>query len=172
MLSERLLQLMNEQINHEFYSAYLYLSMASYYHALGLDGFANWMRVQCLEEQVHAMKFFDFINDMNGRIVLKGISDPPVEWDSPRAPFEAALLHERKVTGLINNLVNVSLEEHDHASNNFLQWFISEQVEEESSVQAVLDKFNLMGDAPGGMYMIDKDLATRTFIYPPAQAKA
>jgi ferritin len=127
------------------------------------------MRVQAQEELVHAMKFYDFINERGGRVTLISIEEPPTEWDSILAVFEATFQHEQKVTGLINNLVEIAIEERDHATNIFLQWFVSEQVEEEDSANDVVQKIKLMGDAKGGMFMLDRELGQRVFT-PPATA--
>jgi ferritin len=162
MLSEKMQKALNGQLNAELYSSYLYLSMNAYFKSVNLDGFANWMYYQAQEELEHSMKFYDFVIQRGGKVVLTQIEAPPTEWDSPLAVFEATLAHEQKVTGLINDLVEIALEEHDHATNIFLQWFVSEQVEEEESVGGVLEQIKLMGDAQGGLFMIDRELAKRS----------
>ncbi len=162
MLTDRMQKELNGQLNAELYSSYLYLSMNAYFKSVNLDGFANWMYYQAQEELEHSMKFYDFIIQRGGKVVLTQIEAPPTEWDSPLAVFEATLAHEQKVTGLINDLVEIALEEHDHATNIFLQWFVSEQVEEEESVSGVLEQLKLMGDAKGGLFMIDRELAKRS----------
>lgn len=169
MLNEKMQEALNEQINAELYSAYLYLSMAAYFESINLSGFATWMRVQTQEELTHTMKIYDFINERGGRVMLKPIAEPPAEWDSPLAVFEAAYKHEQKVTGLINNLVNLAIEEKDHASNNFLQWFVDEQVEEEASADEVVQKLKMVDKAPDGKFMLDRELGQRVFT-PPAAA--
>ncbi len=116
------------------------------------------------------MKFYDFINERGGRVVMKPIDGPPTEWDSPLAAFEAALEHEQKVTGLINDLVELALAEHDHATNIFLQWFVTEQVEEEDSANDVIQNIKLIGEAEGGLFMLDRELGQRTFT-PPAESE-
>ncbi len=161
MLTENMQKTLNDQLNAEFYSSYLYLSMNAYFKSVNLDGFANWMYYQAQEELEHSMKFYDFIIQRGGKVQLQQVEAPPSEWGSPLAIFEATLEHEQKVTGLINDLVDVANEERDHASHIFLQWFISEQVEEEESVGGVLEQLKLMGDAPGGLFMIDRELAKR-----------
>lgn len=161
MLSEKMQAALNGQLNWELYSSYLYLSMKAYFTSVNLDGFANWMYYQTQEELTHAKKFYDFINQRGGRVQLMQIEAPPTEWDSPLAVFEASLEHEQKVTGRINDLVEHALAEHDHATNIFLQWFVSEQVEEEESISGVLEQLKLMGDAQGGLFMIDRELAKR-----------
>ena len=162
MLSEKMQSALSGQLNAELYSSYLYLSMNAYFKSVNLDGFANWMYAQAQEELMHAMKFYEFINQRSGRVTLAQIEAPPADWNSPMAVFEATLEHEQKVTGLINDLVEVALEEHDHATQIFLQWFVSEQVEEDDSAGGVLEQLKLMGDAKGGLFMIDRELAKRT----------
>ena len=163
MISDTMQKTINYQINAELFSAYLYLAMEAYFQSLGLSGFANWMRVQTQEEMVHAMKMYDFINARNGRITLQEIAKPPFEWNSPLEVFEAAYLHETAVTTRINKLVDLAIEESDHASNNFLQWFVAEQVEEEQSASAVVDKLKLLGTSTEGLFQLDKELGTRVF---------
>ncbi len=166
MLSERMQAALCGQLNAELYSSYLYLSMSAYFQSTGLPGFANWMRVQAQEEMVHVMKFYDYVNERDGRVTLELVEKPPSEWDSALAVFEHTYKHEQNVTGLINKLVDLAIEEKDHAANNFLQWFIAEQVEEEASAKEVLQKLKIMGDAPGGLFMLDSELATRVFTVP------
>ena len=161
MLSERMQKGLNAQMIAELYSSYLYLSMNAYFKSVNLDGFANWMYAQAQEELMHAMKFYEFINQRGGRVTLDAIEAPPTEWDGPLAVFEDTLKHEQKVTGLINDLVEVAAEERDHATRIFLQWFVTEQVEEEDSVGSVLEQLKLLGDAKGGLFMMDRELAKR-----------
>jgi len=167
MIKEKMQEALNQQVNAELYSSYLYLSMAAYFESINLKGFASWMRVQTQEELVHAMKFYDFIIERGGKVLLSSIEGPPTEWVSPLAIFEHAYEHEQKVTGLINKLVDLSADEQDHATSNFLQWFVAEQVEEEASADEVVQKIKLMGDASGGLFMLDRELAQRVFT-PPA----
>jgi len=162
MLSEKMQAALNGQLNAELYSSYLYLSMNAYFKSINLDGFANWMHFQAQEELMHAMKFYDFINQRGGKVTLQRIEAPPSGWDSPLSVFQATLEHEQKVTGLIHALVDLALAEHDHATNIFLQWFVSEQVEEEENVGGVLEQLKLMGEAKGGLFMIDRELAKRS----------
>jgi len=162
MLTEKMQTALNGQLNAELYSSYLYLSMNAYFKSVNLDGFANWMHYQAQEELEHSLKFYDFIIQRGGKVVLSQIEAPPTEWDSPMAVFEATLAHEQKVTGLINDLVEIAHEERDHATNIFLQWFVSEQVEEEESVGGVLEQLKLMGDAKGGLFILDRELAKRS----------
>ena len=162
MLTEKMQKALHGQLNAELYSSYLYLSMNAYFKSVNLDGFANWMYYQAQEELEHSMKFYDFIIQRGGKAQLQQVEAPPSEWSSPLAVFEATLEHEQKVTGLINDLVDVAHEERDHATNIFLQWFVSEQVEEEENVGGVLEQLKLMGDAKGGLFMIDRELAKRS----------
>jgi len=171
MISKKMVKALNEQVNAELYSAYLYLSMEAYFKSLNLNGFANWMMVQTQEEASHAMKIYEFINERGGRIILKAIDDPETEWDSPLAVFKAVYEHEQKVTGLINNLVNLAIEEKDHATNTFLQWFVNEQVEEESSADDMVQQLKMMEQAPGGLFMLDRELAQRIFTPPAAEGE-
>jgi ferritin len=166
MISDSMQAAVNDQINAELYSSYLYLSMAAYFQDIDLPGFANWMRVQTLEEGVHATMFFDFLHDRNGRALLAPIAGPPTEWDSPLAPFQQAYEHETEVTRRINNLVTLALEERDHATVTFLDWFVREQVEEESSALAIVKQLRLIGDDRSALFMLDRELAARVFTPP------
>lgn len=168
MLSEKMQSALNTQINKEIYSAYLYLSMAAYCEAKNLKGFANWMTVQVQEELSHAGKFFNFLADRGGKIILQPIDGPETEWDSPQAVFEHVYRHEQIVTGLINELVKLAREENDYATESFLKWFIDEQVEEEASASEVLEKIKLAGDRGGGLFMLDRELGSRVYT-PPAE---
>ncbi|MBN2168563.1 MAG: ferritin [Actinobacteria bacterium] len=163
MLSERMEKALTEQLAAELYSGYLYLSMATYFSAENLPGFANWMRIHRLEEITHGMKFYNFIESRGGRIRLGAIDAPPSDWESPIDAFEAVLSHERKVTGMIHDLVNLASEEKDHGTSSFLQWFVDEQVEEEESAQNVINNLNRVKDAPGGIYMLDKEMGVAVF---------
>ncbi|MBN1232443.1 MAG: ferritin [Candidatus Coatesbacteria bacterium] len=170
MLSKKLLRAMNDQINKEIYSAYLYYSMEAYFHSMNLPGFANWMNVQALEELTHAMKFFNFINERRGRVLIdKAIDAPPTNWKTPKHVFEESFKHEQLVTASINNLVKIAKEENDYASDVFLNWFVTEQVEEESSFDGVLQKLAMVKDQPGGLFMLDKEMAARVFTPPAAE---
>jgi ferritin len=170
MLNKKIEAAFNGQMNAEMYSAYLYLSMSAYFESTGMAGFANWMRVQAQEEMVHAMKFFDHVNGRGGRVTLKAIEGPQTEWKSAVAAFEHVYEHEQKVTSLINGLVNLAIEEKDHASRSFLQWFVDEQVEEEDSASTVLDRLKLIGDSGNGLFMMDRELGQRVFT-PPATSE-
>lgn len=155
-----------EQINAEFYSAYLYLSMSSWFDSIGLKGFAHWERVQAMEERDHALKFFDYVLSRGGRVIVKPIDAPPVQWKNPQDVFESQLQHELKVTDMINNLVNLSMSTKDHASTNMLQWFVGEQVEEEENARTILEQLKMMGKEKSLLYMLDKELATRVYTPP------
>ncbi len=151
----------NEQLNAELFSSYLYLSMAAYFGSQNLKGMALWMRMQAQEENMHGMKFFDFINERGGKVTLAKIKEPKTEWSSPLDVFEDTCAHESKVTGLINGLVDLSLSEKDHAANGFLQWFVTEQVEEEAAAQEIRGKLKLVSDNPVAIFMIDQELGQR-----------
>lgn len=167
MLTEKMNTALNDQIKWELYSGYLYLSMSAHLNSLGLSGFALWMRYQAQEELTHAMKFYDFVNERGGQVDLHAIDAPRKEWKSPLEVFENALEHEQLVTKRINDLVDTALEERDHATNIFLQWFVTEQVEEEDNVGDIVNKLKLIGDTGNSLFMMDKELALRT---PPAPA--
>ena len=166
MLSKKMEKAINQQINAELYSSYLYLSMATYFDSKGLGGFSNWMRQQAQEELFHGMKMFDFVCERGGRVVLQAIDKPPSKWSSPLDAFQNVLAHEQKVTGLINDLVNLAIDERDHATNIFLQWFVSEQVEEEDTAGNLVDKLILIGKDANGLFMLDTELGQRIFTLP------
>ena len=166
MLSDKMEAAINQQINAEMYSSYLYLSMATYFESISLGGLANWMRQQAQEEMFHGMKMFDFVCERGGRVILKAIDQPPSEWSSVLDVIKNVLAHEQKVTGLINDLVNLALDERDHATNIFLQWFVSEQVEEEDTAGGLVDKLKLIGGDANGLFMLDTELANRVFTLP------
>lgn len=161
MLSQTMQAAMNDQIKHELYSAYVYLSMSSYCEATNLRGFAHWMRMQAQEELGHAMRFYDFINDRGGRVVLQALDQPPADFESPLALFERALAHEQEVTRAINRLVALASQEEDYASQAFLQWFVTEQVEEEKSAAEIIETLKLIGDRGDAIFMLDRELAQR-----------
>ena len=162
MLSKKMEKALNEQLNAEMYSAYLYLAMSAWFESQNLPGCAAWMRIQHREETTHAMKFFKFVTERRGRVVLTAIEGPAKEWKSPLAAFEASFEHERYITGRIGDLVDLAAEEKDHAANAFLQWFVNEQVEEEASVDAIVQKLKMAEKAPGAMLMLDQALGQRT----------
>ncbi len=166
MISDRMLKTMNEQIAKEFYSGYMYLEMAAYFEEAGLEGMASWMRIQAQEEECHAMIFFNYVNEQGGRVRLGGVDEPPHEYDSPLDVFEKGLEHEKKVTASINNLVDIAIEEKDHASRSFLNWFVDEQVEEEDGFNRVASKLKLVKADSNALFMIDKELGARVFNIP------
>jgi len=168
MISKKLQNAINKQINKELYSEYLYLSMAAYLESIGLEGFANFFKVQVQEERFHTMKFFDYVNERGGRVVLEAIDRPQIEFKSPVEIFEIAYKHEQYVTKLINELMEAAIKENDHAAKSFLNWYIDEQVEEEASMDKILNQLKMIGGKGQGMLMLDKELATRTFT-PPVQ---
>ncbi len=163
MLSENIQNAINRQINAELYSSYLYVAMGMYFESVDMSGAAKWMNSQAQEELVHADKFMKYVNERGGRVILDAIGKPPVEWKSVLDTFEAALDHERKVSSMINNLVTLAREENDHMTDNFLQWYVAEQVEEEASAGEVVRKLKLIGDSGGGRFMIDNELGQRVF---------
>jgi len=163
MLSKGMQKAINDQINAELYSSYMYAAMAMYFEDEDMSGAAGWMMAQAREEMVHAEKFMNYVNERGGRVILEAIEKPPVEWDSVLAAFEAALEHERKVSSLIGDLVTLARKENDHMTDNFLQWYVAEQVEEEASAAEVVRKLKLVGGSGGGMFMIDNELGRRVF---------
>jgi ferritin len=156
---------LNSQMNAELYSSYLYLSMAAYFQSIDLNGFAHWMHCQAKEELFHGIKFYNYINERGGRAIMKPIEGPETNWDNPSAPFDQAYQHEQKVTGMINNLVNLAIDEKDHATNNFLQWFVKEQVEEEATASEVVQKLKLTGGQGNGLFMLDQEMGQRLPIF-------
>ena len=156
----------NAQINAEIFSAYLYLSMAAYFDKKGLSGFSNWMKIQSQEEMAHAMKFYGYIYERGGVVELEAIDKPDTQFNSPLDIAEKTLEHEKKVTGLINDLYTLAKEEKDYACESFLTWYIDEQVEEESSANELVDKIKLTGNDGPGLFMLDKELNTRVFNNP------
>ncbi len=169
MLTPKMELEMNKQINAEYWSAYLYLSMSAYCDKSGFPGCANWMRVQYQEEISHALKFFDYVIERGGEVKLQPIQEVPHDWKNIVEIFEETLAHEQKVTALINNLMDVAIDEKDHAAKSFLQWYVDEQVEEESTAQEIIDQLKMVGGQGQGLYLIDKDLSTRVFVDSTAQ---
>jgi ferritin len=161
VLSKKLNEALNKQINEELYSFYIYLAMAAHLEELSLDGCAHWMRMQAQEEYLHGMKIFDYMVERGGSIELLAIAQPPKTWDSPKAVFEASLEHEKYMTSNINALAELSMAEKDYATNNLMQWYITEQVEEEAQVEDILNKLALMGDTGPGLFMMDRELLSR-----------
>jgi len=161
MLNPKVQDALNAQINMEFSAYYTYLSMAAYFEAESLTGFAAWVHHHAQEEMMHAMKIYDYVNDRRGRVKLQALSGPKVEWASALEAFEDALKHEQKVTASINKIVDLAIQESDHATRSFLNWFVDEQVEEELIVDAVIQDLKRIGDFGPGIYMLDRELATK-----------
>ena len=161
MLSKEMESALNEQVNAEFYSAYLYLSMGTYFEAQNLSGFAGWMRVQFQEEQFHALKLMDYISSRGGRVWLKAIAGPDSEWKGAQAVFATTLEHERHVSALIHKLVKQALAESDHATHGFLQWYVNEQVEEEATAERILHQIKMVGESGQALFLMDRELGKR-----------
>lgn len=155
MLKPQILDLLNKQLNQEFYSAYLYLSMSSYFDSLNLEGFAAWSRAKAQEEMVHAMKIYNYITDRNARVVLAAVDAPRQEWDSPADAVEDSYNHERQVTESIHNIMHMARDTKDYSTEVFIHWFVNEQIEEEISADKVLQKVRMVKDSPGGMLILD-----------------
>ena len=166
MISKKMNEVFNGQVNAELYSSYLYLSMSSWFSEKSLSGFAGWMRAQAQEELFHSIKILDYILERGGNVQLEIIEKPKGSWSSPLEIIQETAGHEAKVTGLINDLVDVALEERDHAANIFLQWFVAEQVEEEASVGEVVEKMKMIGDDSAGMFAMDMEMGKRVFTTP------
>lgn len=164
MLKEKIEKAINDQINKELFSSYLYLSMSAYSQSLGLPGMANWMKIQAKEELTHANKFFDYVHERDGKVTLSAIEAVPTEFGSVIETFEKVLEHEQYVSDSINKLVDISIEISDHASRSMLMWFVDEQVEEEANVIAILDQLKMVNGEGQGLFLIDKDLAGRVFV--------
>jgi ferritin len=161
MFNKAVQNAINEQIKHEFYSAYLYLAMSGYCETINLPGFAHWMRVQYQEELVHALKFFDFVNDREGSVELQAIEQPPSEFQSPLDVFQQSLEHERKISSLIHKLYELAVKEKDYPTQTLLQWFITEQVEEEKSASQVVEQLKMIGNDGGALLLLDRELGAR-----------
>ncbi len=169
MLSTKMQEALNAQINAELWSAYLYLSMSADFSATGKPGFANWMKIQFREEQDHAMKLLNYLVSRGGRPVLQPIAEVKAQWDTPLEAFEDTLAHEQKVTSLINELYALATEEKDYATQSMLKWFVDEQVEEEETAQGLIDALRMIKDNGFGLYTLDKELAAR--VYTPLEAE-
>ncbi len=163
MMSEKLLSALNEQINHEFEAANLYLSMAAYCAKEGFAGCSNFFVAQAAEERFHGMKILHFVNELGKKAVIAGLPGPQQDFGSVKGAFEAALKHEMKVTDLINRILDLAHGEKHYATISFLQWFVDEQVEEEGSFHEILDKFEIIGESRSGLYLLDKELGARKF---------
>lgn len=165
-MNPNMVEAFNDQINFELYSSYLYLAMAAAFQDMDMPGAATWMRIQAQEELVHVMMMFNYVTSREGRVLLKTVQGPKIEWPSALAAYEEALAHEKLVTGRINKLMDLAIAGSDHASNQFLQWFVKEQVEEEANVKAIVQQLKLAGKEGQGLFMIDRELGLRTFVMP------
>ncbi|MDD2229705.1 MAG: ferritin [Candidatus Cloacimonetes bacterium] len=168
MISKKLQDAINAQINRELYSEYLYISMQAWFANQNLDGFANWMDAQGKEERFHAMKFFNYLIERGGKVELKAIAQPTVDFKTPLKAIQAALAHEQFVTQSINDLMDIAIEEKDHASRGMLQWFVDEQVEEEASADRIVNRLKMIGDNAHALFMVDTELGKRVFTPPVA----
>lgn len=166
MISEKIQKALNDQINAEIWSAYLYLSMSAYFESKNLPGFANWMKIQWQEELSHATKLFDYLNERGGRVNLMPIAGVDAEWNDSLDVFEATLKHEQEVSIMINSLVDIAVAEKDHATNHMLQWFVAEQVEEEATVEGLVQQLKLIDGFGHGILMLDREFGQRTFVDP------
>ena len=169
MLKETVQEAINKQINAEIHSAYLYLSMSAWFEHEGLSGFANWMKIQYKEELTHATKFFDYVHERNGRVILEPVAGVPADFGGVIDVFEKTLEHEQKVTAMIDELVDVAEKANDRASQSFLQWYVDEQVEEEATVNEILDNLRLIDGQGNGLFMMNRELASRKFTDPTAE---
>ncbi len=161
MFKDKIQKTLNAQMNLELSSSYLYLAMAAYFESENLNGFAHWMKVQSGEEYSHAMKIYGYINQRNGRVSLSKIDAPKSEWKDAAEVFSETLKHEQKVTKAIDDIVDLTITEKDHATNTYLQWFVTEQVEEEATAMNILDKIKMVGDNKNGLFLLDRELGTR-----------
>jgi ferritin len=169
-IKKKMQDALNKQINAEFYSAYLYLAMSAYAESENLPGFANWLNTQAQEEISHGMKMFNYVNSRGGKIVLDKIEQPPKQWKSITEVFDSTLKHEIHVTDLIHKLVDIAIKEKDRATESFLQWFVTEQVEEEESANAILQKLKLANKNPSALMFLDAEMAKRVFTPPTKEA--
>lgn len=172
MLSEQLTTALSDQVNAEYYSAYLYLAMSAAADKMGLKGAANWLFVQAKEEMAHGTHMYEYILERGAQPVFAAIEQPATSFADLKDIYEKVLEHEMKVTQRINNLATIAMQEADHAGYQFMMWFVSEQVEEEAGVSALLDKLRFIGDNKGLLLNLDSELAARVFVNPfPANAK-
>ncbi|MDD3117645.1 MAG: ferritin [Victivallales bacterium] len=161
MISSKLEEAINDQINFEFYSSYVYLAMSAWFKDQNFNGFAHWMEIQAREELFHAMKLFHFVFDRGGKVVLTAVKAPAGEWKTPQEAFRQAFEHEQTVTSRISDLMDLALTERDHVAATLLQWFINEQIEEESSVKSIVDQLRMMGASQDSVFMLDRELNVR-----------
>ena len=165
MLKTNILNILNKQINEELYSSYLYLSMSAYFSSMNLDGFAKWMKMQSAEEYGHAMKIYDYVIQCDGKVTLKAINNPKSQWKSALEVFQETLKHEQYISSRVNNIINLAIKEKDHATNNFFQWFVAEQVEEEANARNIVDKLKMIGETKSGLFMLDRELDSNTITF-------
>lgn len=161
MLKKSVEDALNKQINAEMYSSYLYLAMSAYMESISMKGFARWLRIQAKEELGHAMKFYDYVIEAGGTVRLTAIEAPKTPWKSAGAVFDQVLAHEKKVTGLINGIMDIAVKEKDYATQNFLGWFVKEQVEEEANASEIVAQIGIIGDIPGHLFCLDRELGKR-----------
>ena len=161
MISKTMEQALNKQVNRELYSAYLYLAMSSYFESVPMKGFAKWMRIQAKEEQVHALRIYDYIVARGGTVSLLDIEAPRAKWSSAGKVFEEVYAHEQKVTAMIHGLVDLAVKEKDHATFEMLQWFVREQVEEEEHAGEIVSQIKIVGDIVGHLFYLDHQLGKR-----------
>ena len=166
MISDKLFSALNDQVNYEFYSAQIYLAMQAYCASEDLNGFANFFKVQVEEERFHASKFFDYIIDMNGKVIITGFENPDTDFNSMLTVFKNTLEHEQIVTKRIYNLMDIATEEKEHATISFLKWFIDEQIEEEKTDNSIIKKLERIGEDKAALYMLDAELMLRVFTPP------
>jgi len=164
MLSKKLEKTINEQITEELFSAHIYLSMSAWFETQNLPGFANWMYVQYQEEVSHAMKFFRYLNERGGQAIIDAIARPETDWKNPILALEETLKHEQHITSRINNLVGIARDGKDYATENFLSWYVGEQVEEEKNATDILNQLKMIGDSRTSLLMLDRDLSSRVFV--------
>lgn len=166
MLNEDMLKALNKQITREFHSAYLYMAMSAYFESGNLPGFAAWMRLQAQEESCHALIFFNYVCERGGKVELGAVAAPPAAFESPQDAFEKTLEHEQYITESINTLTDLAIKESDHATRAMLQWFVTEQIEEEANAGRILARLRLMQNGQKGLFMMDRELGARTFAVP------
>ncbi|MCB9207456.1 MAG: ferritin [Ignavibacteriales bacterium] len=162
MVSKKIEDALNDQLNKEMFSSYLYLSMAAYFDNINLGGMSKWMKMQSEEEYLHSMKFYDFILRLGGKVKLGAMEAPQTKWKAPKDVFEDSLKHEQFISKSIHKLMDLAIEESHHPTKSFLQWFVDEQVEEEDNVQQIVENFNLIADDKSGLFMLDRELGART----------
>ncbi|MGE5401678.1 MAG: ferritin [Ignavibacteriales bacterium] len=162
MLNEKIQMALNKQMNSEIYSWYLYLAVSAHFDHVNFNGFARWMKLQADEEMTHAMKLFGYLNQVNAKIALDNIAAPQIKWGSPLDIFQQILDHELKITESINQIADLCISERDHATNNFLIWFVNEQVEEIATAEMIVEKLKFIGDSHNGIFFLDHELGKRT----------